>query len=110
MAANNRSCGKSGAGQAVARELDQLKKKVKELALRLEREAKARELAARLGAEAKKGSRAADQRGQDPSRTGKENGFGVEVGNYRREQTEANSRRSAGQNSGTEDGAQSQKR
>ena len=54
MAANNRSSGKSGAGQAVARELDQLKKKVKELALRLEREAKARELAARLAAEAKK--------------------------------------------------------
>jgi chromosome segregation ATPase len=54
MAANNRSSGKSAAGQAVARELDQLKKKVKELALRLEHEAKARELAARLTAEAKK--------------------------------------------------------
>jgi uncharacterized coiled-coil DUF342 family protein len=54
MAANNRSSGKSDAGRAVARELDQLKKKVKELALRLDREAKARELAARLAAVAKK--------------------------------------------------------
>ena len=36
------------------RELDQLKKKVKELALKLEREAKARELAARLAVVAKK--------------------------------------------------------
>src|ERR1700726_4457174 len=54
MAANNRSSGKSGAGRAVARELEQLKKKVKELALRLEHEGKARELAARLAAEAKK--------------------------------------------------------
>ena len=54
MAANNHSSGKSGAGRAVARELDQLKKKVKELALRLEREAKARELAARLAVVAKK--------------------------------------------------------
>ena len=54
MAANTRSSGKSGAGRAVARELDQLKKKVKELALRLELEAKARELAARLAAVAKK--------------------------------------------------------
>jgi len=39
MPANNRSSGKSDAGRAVARELDQLKKKVKELALKLEREA-----------------------------------------------------------------------
>ena len=54
MAANNRSSGKSDTGRAVARELDQLKKKVKELALRLEREAKARELAARLAVVAKK--------------------------------------------------------
>jgi len=54
MPANNRSSRKSDAAGAVARELDQLKKKVKELALRLEREAKARELATRLAAEAKK--------------------------------------------------------
>jgi len=54
MAANNHSSGKSGAGRAVARELDQLKRKVKELALKLEREAKARELAARLAVVAKK--------------------------------------------------------
>jgi uncharacterized coiled-coil DUF342 family protein len=54
MPANNRSSRKSDAGRAVARELDQLKKKVQELALRLEREAKARELAARLAVVAKK--------------------------------------------------------
>ena len=54
MAANNHSSGKSDTGRVVARELDQLKKKVKELVLRLEREAKARELAARLAAVAKK--------------------------------------------------------
>jgi uncharacterized coiled-coil DUF342 family protein len=54
MPANNRSSGKSDAGRAVARELDQLKKKVKELAVKLEQETKARELATRLIAEAKK--------------------------------------------------------
>ncbi len=54
MAANSRSTGGRSAGSAVARELDQLRKKVKELTLRLEREAKARKLAARLAAEAKK--------------------------------------------------------
>jgi len=54
MPANNRSSRKSDAAGAVARELDQLKKKVKELALKLEREAKARELAARLAVVAKK--------------------------------------------------------
>jgi hypothetical protein len=43
------------AGSAVARELDQLRKKVKELTLRLEREAKARKLDAQLTAVAKKG-------------------------------------------------------
>ena len=41
-------------GSAVARELDQLRNKVKELTLRLEHEAKARKLDARLAAEAKK--------------------------------------------------------
>ena len=55
MAANNRSTGGRGAGSAVARELDQLRKKVKELTLRLEREAKARKLDAQLAAVAKKG-------------------------------------------------------
>jgi chromosome segregation ATPase len=54
MAANNRSTGGRSAGSAVARELDQLRNKVKELTLRLEREAKARKLEARLAAEAKK--------------------------------------------------------
>ncbi len=54
MAANNRSTGGRSAGGAVARELDQLRKKVKELTLRLEREAKARKLDARLAAVAKK--------------------------------------------------------
>ena|ERR1700730_12281139 len=54
MAANNRSTRRLGAGGVVARELDQLKKKVKELTLRLERELKARKLDARLAMEAKK--------------------------------------------------------
>ena len=54
MAANNRSTGGRGAGSAVARELDQLRKKVKELTLRLEREATASKLDARLAAVAKK--------------------------------------------------------
>ena len=54
MAANNRSTGSLGAGSAVARELDRLRKKVKELTLRLEREAKARKLDAWLATEAKK--------------------------------------------------------
>jgi chromosome segregation ATPase len=54
MVATNRSSGKSDAGRAVARELDQLKEKVKDLALKLEREAKAREIATRLAAQAKK--------------------------------------------------------
>jgi len=39
----------------VARELDQLRKKVKELALKLEREAKSRKIGERLAMEAKKG-------------------------------------------------------
>src|SRR5260370_20585546 len=55
MAPNNRSTGGRSAGSAVARELDQLRKKVKELTLRLQREAKARKLDARLAAVAKKG-------------------------------------------------------
>jgi len=55
MAANNRSTGGRSAGSAVARELDQLRKKVKELTLRLQREAKARKLDAQLAAVAKKG-------------------------------------------------------
>jgi chromosome segregation ATPase len=54
MAANNRSSDGRNAGGAVARELDQLRRKVKELTLRLEREAKARKLDTRLAAEAKK--------------------------------------------------------
>ena len=54
MAANNTSTGKQIAGGAVARELDQLKKKVKELTLRLEQEVKTRKLDARLAEEAKK--------------------------------------------------------
>jgi len=54
MAANNTSTGKQTAGGAVARELDQLKKKVKELTLRLEQEIKTRKLDARLAEEAKK--------------------------------------------------------
>ena len=54
MVANNRSAGGWGVTRVVARELDQLKRKVKELTLRLEREAKARKLEARLAAEAKK--------------------------------------------------------
>src|SRR5229473_3424936 len=54
MAAKKASTGKRSTGGAVARELDQLKKKVKELKLRLEREAKARKLDVRLAAEAKK--------------------------------------------------------
>lgn len=53
MAANDKSAGAPRAG-AVARELDQLRSKVKELTLRLEREAKARQLDARVTAEAKK--------------------------------------------------------
>jgi len=54
VAANNRSAKGRSAGGAVGRELDQLRKKVKELTLRLVREAKARKLEARLAAEAKK--------------------------------------------------------
>ena len=54
MAAKKMSNGKPGAMSVVARELDQLRKKTKELTLRLEREAKARKLDARLAAEARK--------------------------------------------------------
>jgi chromosome segregation ATPase len=52
MAANSRSTGGRSAGSAVAREL---RKKVKELTLRLQREVKARKLDAQLAAVAKKG-------------------------------------------------------
>jgi hypothetical protein len=54
MPAKTSSIKKPSAGRIVARELDLLKKKVKELTLRLEREAKARKLEAQLAAEAKK--------------------------------------------------------
>jgi chromosome segregation ATPase len=55
MAANNRStAARSAGGSAVARELDQLRKKVKELTLKLEREVTAHKLEARLAAETKK--------------------------------------------------------
>ena len=54
MATNNKPSRGQAASRAVARELDQLRKKVKELTLRLEREAKARKLDVRLAAEAKK--------------------------------------------------------
>ena len=54
MAANKRSTGGRSASGAVARQLDQLRKKVKELTLKLEREVKARKLDARLAAETKK--------------------------------------------------------
>jgi uncharacterized coiled-coil DUF342 family protein len=52
--ANKTSTVVRGAGSAVARELDRLRKKVKDLTARLEREAKARKLDVRLAAEAKK--------------------------------------------------------
>jgi chromosome segregation ATPase len=52
--ANKTTAAIRGAGSAVAGELDRLRKKVKDLTLRLEREAKARKLDVRLAAEAKK--------------------------------------------------------
>ena len=54
MAAKKASTGKRNTGSAVAQELDQLKKQVKEQTLRLEREVKARKLDVRLAAKAKK--------------------------------------------------------
>jgi DNA repair exonuclease SbcCD ATPase subunit len=54
MAAHNRSTAGRSASNTVSRELDQLRKKVKELALKLEREVKARKLDFRLAAEAKR--------------------------------------------------------
>jgi DNA repair exonuclease SbcCD ATPase subunit len=54
MATKNKSTTRPSAGSVIARELEQLKKKVKELTLKLEREVKARKLDARLTAEAKK--------------------------------------------------------
>jgi uncharacterized protein (DUF885 family) len=54
MAANNKSTGKRGATNAVTRELERLRRRVKEVTLRLEREANARKLEAHLTAAAKK--------------------------------------------------------
>jgi uncharacterized phage infection (PIP) family protein YhgE len=54
MAANKKSTGGPGASSTVTRELDQLRKKVRELTLKLEREVKARKLDVRLSAETKK--------------------------------------------------------
>ena len=54
MAVNDTSTEKRGMGSSVTRELDQLRKKVTDLTLRLEREVNPRELSARLVAEAKK--------------------------------------------------------
>ena len=54
MATNNKPTRGQAASKAVVRELDQLGKRVKELTLRLEREAKARKLDVRLAAEARK--------------------------------------------------------
>lgn len=54
MAANSKSSGKQGASGAVARELKQLRQRVKELTLKLGSEVKARKLDERLAAEAGK--------------------------------------------------------
>jgi hypothetical protein len=54
MAANNKSTGKRSATNAVTRELERLRRRVKEVTLRLEREANARKLEAGLTAAAKK--------------------------------------------------------
>jgi len=54
MAAKDTPTEKRGIGTSVTRELDQLRKKVADLTLRLEREVNAREISARLVAEAKK--------------------------------------------------------
>jgi hypothetical protein len=54
MAANKKLTGGASASSTVTRELDQFRKKVKQLTLKLEREVKARELDARLAAETKK--------------------------------------------------------
>jgi hypothetical protein len=54
MSANKKSTDARSASSTVTRELDQLRKKVKELPIRLEREVKARKLDARLAAETKK--------------------------------------------------------
>jgi DNA repair exonuclease SbcCD ATPase subunit len=54
MAANKKSTDARSTSSTVTRELDQLRKKVKELTLKLEREVKARKLDARLAAETKK--------------------------------------------------------
>jgi hypothetical protein len=54
MAANKKSTDARSTSNTVARELDQLRKKVKELTLKLEREVKARKLAGQLAAESKK--------------------------------------------------------
>ena len=54
MAAHNRSTAGRSASNTVSTEVDQLRKKVKELALKLEREVKARKLDIRLAVEAKR--------------------------------------------------------
>jgi len=54
MAARNRLPAGRSASNTVSTEVDQLRKKVKELALKLEREVKARKLDIRLAAEAKR--------------------------------------------------------
>ena len=54
MVANNTSTEKRGIGSSVTRELEQLRKKVKDLTLRLEREVKARQLSSRLAAEVRR--------------------------------------------------------
>jgi hypothetical protein len=54
MASNNEAAGKRGATNTAARELERLRKKNRELTLRLEREAKARKLEAGLRAAARK--------------------------------------------------------
>ncbi len=75
MAVTKASTGKRGAGGIVARELNQLRKRVKGLTLRLEREAKAHKLDARLAAEAKKAREQLTREIKGPSRAGAETGF-----------------------------------
>jgi chromosome segregation ATPase len=56
MAGNNSSNGKRSVRSSITREIERLKEKVKDLTLKLEREAKARELNTRLAAGVKKAS------------------------------------------------------
>ncbi len=74
MAVTKASTGKRGAGSIVAL-LDQLRKRVKELTLRLEREAKAHKVDVRLAAEAKKDREQLTSDIKGPSRAGAETGF-----------------------------------